>query len=200
MHAESKRFTARMRGNEQVEQEMRAGLEAEEARFRRDRLEFQEHMQQKKEKARVERELKEATASLQKARKEQRNAEAMVMAMEEVKYFSLQMLGEAKKKGCIQQHHKARLEVLQRVRKAAELSPEQTGQWDYVKTVWDQKMAEAHGENWAQLFAELIQKVLNDLADGRRNALSEFMHNETKRVLAGVPALVVPGARPREAR
>ena len=61
-------------------------------------------------------------------------------------------------------------------------------------------MAEAHGENWAQLFAELIQKVLNDLADGRRNALSEFMHNETRRVLVDVPALVVPGARFREAR
>ena len=110
------------------------------------------------------------------------------------------MLGEGKKKEGIQQHHKARLEVLQRVRKAAELSPEQTSQWEYFKTVWDQKMAEAHGENWAQLFAELIQKVLNDLADGRRNALSEFMQNETKRVLADVPALVVLGARPREAR
>ena len=61
-------------------------------------------------------------------------------------------------------------------------------------------MAEAHGENWAQLFAELIQKVLNDLADGRRNALSELMHDETRRVLADVPALVVLGARHREAR
>ena len=61
-------------------------------------------------------------------------------------------------------------------------------------------MAEAHGENWAQLFAEMIQRVLNDLADGRSNALSVFMHNETKRVLADTLALVVPGAGRREAR
>ena len=128
MNTETKRFTTIMRCEENVVQEMHAGLKAEEALYRRERLEFQEHMQQRKEKARVERELKEATASLQKARKEQRNAEAMVMAMEEVKCFSLQMLGEAKRKGGIQQHHKARLEVLQRVRKAAELSPEQTSQ------------------------------------------------------------------------
>ena len=75
---------------------MRAGLEAEEAVYRRGRLEFQEHMQQKREKARVENELKEAKASLQRARKEQRDAEAVVTAMEEVKVYSLEMLGQGK--------------------------------------------------------------------------------------------------------
>ena len=54
-------------------------------------------------------------------------------------------------------------------------------------------MAEAHGEDWAELFAQLVQQVLNDLTEGRRNALSVFMHNETKRVLADTPALLVPG-------
>ena len=60
-------------------------------------------------------------------------------------------------------------------------------------------MSEAHGEEWAELFAQLVQKVLNGLSEGRRNALSVFMHNETKRVLADTPALVVPGACLREA-
>ena len=55
-------------------------------------------------------------------------------------------------------------------------------------------MAEAHEHNWAELFAQLVQKVLNDLADGRRNALSVFMHNETRRVLSDTLALLVPGA------
>ena len=54
-------------------------------------------------------------------------------------------------------------------------------------------MAEAHGEDWAELFAELVQQVLNDLTEGRRNALSVFMHNETTRVLADTLALLVPG-------
>ena len=74
--------------------------------------------------------------------------------------------------------------MLQRLRKAAELSPEQTSQWEYFKTAWDREMAGAHGEDWAELFAELVQQVLNDLGEGRRNALSAFMHNETRRVFA----------------
>ena len=176
MHTETKRFTARARGDEKVFQEMRAGLEAEEAKYSRDRLEFQEHMQQKREKARVENELKEAKAKLQRARTEQRAAEAVVTAMEEVKVYSLEMLGKGKKKGGVQQHQKARLEVLQRLRRAAELSPEQTGQWDYFKNAWDREMADIHGEDWAELFAEQVQKVLNDLSEARSNALSVFMH------------------------
>ena len=193
MHTETKRFTTLMRGDANVLLEMRAGLEAEEATYRRERRELQEHMQQKREKARVAQELKEATTKLQRARKEQREAEAMVMAMEEVKAYSLEMLGKGNKKGGLQQHHKARLEVLQRVRKAAELSPEQTSQWEFFRTSWDREMAETHGENWAELFAELVQQVLNDLKEGRSNALSVFMHNETTRVLANTPALLVPG-------
>ena len=79
--------------------EMRAGLEAEEAVYRRGRLEFQEYMKQKREKKRVENELKEAKASLQRARKEQRDAEAVVTAMEEVKWYSFEMLGKGEEKG-----------------------------------------------------------------------------------------------------
>ena len=92
--------------------------------------------------------------------------------------------GKGKSKACYQQHQKARLEVLQRVRRAAELSPEQTSQWEFSKITWDREMAAAHGENWAELFAQLVQQVVNDLTEGRRNALSVFMHNETRRVLA----------------
>ena len=120
--------------------------------------------------------------------KRQSDAEAVLTAMEEVKVYSLEMLGKGKKRGGPPQHQKARLEVLQRLRKAAELSPEQTSQWEYFKTTWDREMAEAHGEDWAELFAEMVQQVLNDLGEGRSNALSVFMHNETKRVLADTPA------------
>ena len=192
METETRRFARLLREDDTVLQEMRAGLDAEEAQYHRQRLEFQEHMQQKRAKARVEHELKEAKAKLQRARKEQRDAEAVVTAMEEVKVYSLDMLGKGKKKAGSQQHQKARLEVLQRVRRAAVLAPEQTSQWEYFTTTWDREMAEAHGEEWAELFAQLLQKVLNDLADGQHNALSVFMHNETSRVLADTPALLVP--------
>ena len=193
IHSENKRFNTMMRADKAVCQEVRATVEAEEAYFRRERLEWQEHMERKRETARVKHELKDAVAKLRKARKEQRSAEAVVTAMEEVKVYSLEMLGKGKKKGGLQQHQKARLEVLQRLRKAAELSPEQTSQWELFRTTWDREMAEAHGEDWAELFAQMVQQVLNDLSEGRGNALSVFMHNETKRVLADTPALLVPG-------
>ena len=51
--------------------------------------------------------------------------------MEQVKVGSLEMLGKDKKKCGTQQHQKARLDVLQRLRRVAELSPEQTSQWEF---------------------------------------------------------------------
>ena len=59
---------------------------------------------------------------------------------------------------------------------------------------WRRPRAEAKGEEWAKLFAEIIQSVIQDLEAGKTNALSEFMYNETRRVLGEVPVLVVPGS------
>ena len=146
-----------MRGDERVYQEMRAGLEAEEESYRQEMLDFQEHMQQNQENARVKHELKEAKAELQKARKQARAAEAVVTAMDEVKVYSLEMLGKGRKNTGILQHQRTRLEVLERLRRAAELSAEQTSQWEYFKTSWDQVMAEAHGQYWPKLFVQLVQ-------------------------------------------
>ena len=84
--------------------------------------------------------------------------------------------------------------MLERLRRAAELSAAQTSLWDCFKNAWDKEMAEAHGENWAELFAQLVQQVLNDLAEGRSNALSVLMHNETRRVLSGTLAVLALGA------
>ena len=55
-------------------------------------------------------------------------------------------------------------------------------------------MAEAKGEEWATLFAEIIQSVIQDLEAGKTNALSKFMYNETRRVLGEVPVLAGPGS------
>ena len=45
MYVERKRFATMVQVDENVLQEMHAGLEAEEAIYRRDRVEFQDHMQ-----------------------------------------------------------------------------------------------------------------------------------------------------------
>ena len=139
-------------------------------------------MQEKKVTKRLRLALQEAQTKLKKARTEQEQAEAVVTAMLAAKGFSVSMLGQGRKKGGTQQHQKNRFEVLDRVRQVAELSPEQTGHWKYFKTTWDEEMAEAHGEDWGQLFAEIVQQLLNDLLDGKTNALSVFMEDEKKRV------------------
>ena len=55
-------------------------------------------------------------------------------------------------------------------------------------------MAEAHGEDRGQLFAEIVHQLLNDLLEGKTDALSVFMENEKKRVLGETPALFLPPA------
>ena len=84
--------------------------------------------------------------------------------------------------------------MLERLRRAAELSAAQTSLWDCFKNNWDKEMAEIHGENWAELFARQVQNVINELVAGRSDALSVFMYNESRRVLSDTPTLLVPGA------
>ena len=110
----------------------------------------------------------------------QRDAAAVVAATD-LKVLPLLVLRNGGNMGGLQ-HQKARLEVLERLRRAAVLSPDQMSQWEDFKNSWDREMVEAHGENWAEVFAELVQQVLTDLGEGRSNALSVFMHNETSRV------------------
>ena len=117
----------------------------------------------------------------------------MVTASEFKKTFSLAALGQGKKNGGPERCQKARFQVMERIRAAAELSPEQANDWEFFKTTWDREMADAQQEKWGELFAELMQHILNELGAGKTRALSEFMHAETQRVLGDVPALSVPG-------
>ena len=194
MGAESKAFHQRLRGDAAVAAELRATAEAEEALHRKKRAEFQEEMQQRREKQRIARELKQAQTHLRKVRKDLMEIDAVVTAREAVKAYSLPALGENKKKGGGVAFQKVRFEVLDRVRAIAQLSPQQTNDWEFFKTSWDKVMAETHGENWARLFAEMIQHVIKELEDGRTIALSDFMSRESRRVLGEMHALVAPGS------
>ena len=118
----------------------------------------------------------------------------MVMAREAEKTYSVYTLGYGRKSGGSEKHKKARAEVLERLRSIAALSIEQNNDWEYFVTSWDREMAHGQGENWGSVFAEIIQKLRNDLEAGNTNALSDFMYKETKRVLSRVPNLVLPGA------
>ena len=74
-------------------QEVRAGLEAEEASFRRARVEFRDHTGRVREHARARHELKAAVAKLQRARTDQHSADAVVSASVAAKVNSLGRLG-----------------------------------------------------------------------------------------------------------
>ena len=194
LHRESKGFREQLRGDAAVAAELRATAEAEEALQRKRRAEFQEQMQQRREKLRIERELKEAQTDLRKARKDLKDIDAVVTAKEACKAYALEALGWNKKNCGGVACQKTRFEVLDRVRAVAQLSPDQMSEWQFFKQSWDTLMADTHGDNWAMLFAEMIQNVLKELEAGRTNALSEFMNSESQRVLRDVQALVVPGS------
>ena len=188
------KYLQRIKGNLAVEQAMRKSLDTEEQRAREQRAELQAHVRHVKETKRVAQELKDTTEQLKRARKANREAEAVVTAREAIKSWSVWMLGKGKKKGGCAKCQTERFKVLERVRLVAELSPEQRNDWEYFKTSWDREMANGHGEDWAEMFAEIMQHVLDELSAGNRNALSDFMHRETQRVLAHIPVLQVPGA------
>ena len=199
IHSEVKRFRRRICEDTVVADQMRKTLAAEEAMFARKRHEFQQHMQAVQDRKRAAKELKEVEMQMKKARKEQREALEVAKSIEAVKTYTLKDLGQGRTRPPAggEQFRKARSEVLQRVRRVSDLSPMQTGDWDYFRTEWDRVMADRHGENWATIFAEIIQNIMNEVEKGNRGALSELMHAETNRVLQEVPVLQVRGVSVR---
>ena len=52
-------------------------------------------------------------------------------------------------------------------------------------------MLDAHGEQWAEVFAGWVQKVLADSEGCVRHAFSLFVHSEIRRCFDGAVALRV---------
>ena len=53
-------------------------------------------------------------------------------------------------------------------------------------------MLEEHGAEWGCVFAEWVQRVINDVGDGIGNSFSLFVHAETRRCFDGALVLQVP--------
>jgi len=118
-----------------------------------------------------------------------------VAAKEAFKTYTLPELGEGKQNGGGAKFHKARCEAMERIRAVAHLSPEQMNDWKLFKTHWDKTLGSVHNGEWAGVFAEMLEQVLEDLIAGKPHALSEFMHKEMERVLATLPTLKIPGCQ-----
>ena len=113
-------------------------------------------------------------------------------AKEQFKTYIEEMLGHGKHKGGGAQCHRARMEVMSRLRKVADLSPEQTADWEYFKTAYDQAMVDAVGKDWGRMFSQIVQQIIEDVVAGKTTALTEFMYNEALRGLPKVAALTLP--------
>ena len=109
-----------------------------------------------------------------------------------IKTFTLDALGAGSENAGGAKGKKHRLEVLDRLsRLKSGLSAGQRNDWAWFQHAWDEAMVAQHKENWASVFSGWVQAVLED---ERRNAFSEFVYNETCRVLADTAALQVPGS------
>ena len=94
---ETKRLAANKKVNTTVAKELMQDFQAEEATFRIKRIQHQEQMTLRREKTAAMLALKEADASLKKARKDQKRVEKATAAMASAKAFTLTQLGQGKR-------------------------------------------------------------------------------------------------------
>ena len=196
MHREQQHFHARVACDPTVSRELRSSVEASIQQFRDSRAAHQATLEIFANKRRAAKELKDVQDQVKKARKASQELGAAVAAKDAIKTYTAEMLGDGKPLGGGAQFQKARAEVLDRLRSLFELSPEQRNDWPSFKQSWDKALAAAIGETWGQVFAEIVQYLLDELEDGNTSALSEFMVAESLRVLRDVPVLRVPGSAP----
>ena len=197
IHDEHKRQQAFCVGSAAVAAAMVEAAALDERHFTRQRAEFRESCAEVKKKRAAENELKETEKQLTKMRKDAKKFDKAAEAREAVKSYSAKMLGGGAKKGGTKAHANARLEVMNRIRVISEISAPQRNEWSQFTSEWDSAMKAEHGENWGNVFAEIMQNIVNEVVDGGRiAALSQFMHKESLRVLGHVKKVVVPGSSP----
>ena len=90
-------------------------------------------------------------------------------------------------------HKKVRRDALSRLRGCGGLSAEHEVDFDWFIDEWDRVNAAKSADDWARIFAEIMQNLTNKLIEGDTNAVSDFMFAEMKRCLSHVPCLQIPG-------
>ena len=100
------------------------------------------------------------------------------------------MLGDTVPRGGTAKCRDLRFEVLDRVRAlGGALSAQQHNDWPWFKHEWDTAMAEEYDKAWGSQFAGIVQNLLDELTQGNASAVSDFMRDETARVLNEVETL-----------
>ena len=88
---------------------------------------------------------------------------------------------------------KMRFEILDRLaRLGTGLSASQRNDNAWWRDAWDSAMLTQHGAAWGEKFATWVEKILKDIAGGKANAFSKFVHDETVRCFHDDLVLMVP--------
>ena len=95
-HVERKQFRPRLEADAAVATALKASLVAEQVLCHRQRVEFQEQAQHKKDLQRISDQFEQVQENIRKAQKEHKAAEAVVTASEFKKTFSLVARGQGK--------------------------------------------------------------------------------------------------------
>ena len=187
MHGEERRVREMMRTHPEVVETMRLSVEAQEHSIMMQRAELKEKLNNEKRVAELKREAKELQERTAKARKQLKDATDMVETQDALKSFSPDMLGEGRARGGGAMYRARRMDLLDRlVRHGAAFTPQQRNDWKWFKDAWDHAMSEHHNKEWGSIFAGIVQGVLDKLEANDVTAVSEFMYDETRRVLSTV--------------
>ena len=85
---------------------------------------------------------------------------------------------------------KTRLIVLDKIsRVGAGMSVQQIHDYPWFKENWDKVNEACYGDNWPDIFSAMMQQLRKEGDAGVQDAFSRFMHAETVRCLANIPAL-----------
>ena len=191
MHTEEKKFRAVRQECPAVVTAMQRRQELERAALAKQRAEVAELNEGKRKLAAVEKERKESEQRVKDIKDEIKKARRDLDETIALKTFSVEDLGKGKTtKQALQKAKKARLTVLDRVsRLGAGLSPAQANDFQWFKENWDHVNETHLAAAWPEKFAELIQKVQDDITGGIADAFSKFIHAESARCLSDIPSL-----------
>ena len=86
-----------------------------------------------------------------------------------------------------------RFEVLDRMaRIGVGLSPSQNNYWVWFRESWDDARVASHANTWGTVFVGWMKNVLDCFHNGKSNAFSVFVHDESCRVFHGSAVSHVP--------
>ena len=191
LHSEHKRFKGVRQAHPAVVTAMQQRQVAERDLLAKQRADVVALNDKKRSLKDLERDSKDAREKLRALKAEMKQAQRDCDEVFALKTFSLQDLGHGKRnKGDLKKAKKVRHEVLDRMSLlGAGLSAEQTRDYEFFKSHWDDANEAAMAAEWPRKFAELTQHVQDAIAAGDTNAFSKFVHAETERCLSDIPRL-----------